>query len=84
MRAIDSVPLKPYSRPLKMPLPVRTVDNVHVYSKYILKKGDGLFLNTCAEVSKLYPKIKFEGMIVDNTCMQRAKISKEFEKLKNG
>ena len=34
------------------------------------KQGDGLFLKTCEQVSKLYPKIKFEGMIVDNTCMQ--------------
>ena len=34
------------------------------------KQGDGLFLQTCEQVSKLYPKIKFEGMIVDNTCMQ--------------
>ena len=32
--------------------------------------ADGLFLNTCEEVSKLYPKIQFQGMIVDNACMQ--------------
>ena len=40
---------------------------------YTRKQGDGLFLKTCEEVSKLYPKIKFEGMIVDNTCMQVCK-----------
>ena len=34
------------------------------------KQGDGLFLETCKDVSQLYPKIKFEGMIVDNACMQ--------------
>jgi isocitrate dehydrogenase (NAD+) len=34
------------------------------------KMADGLFLNTCEEVSKLYPKIQFQGMIVDNACMQ--------------
>ena len=37
------------------------------------KKGDGLFLGTCEEVSKLYPKIQFESMIVDNCCMQVCK-----------
>ncbi|XP_027040785.1 isocitrate dehydrogenase [NAD] subunit beta, mitochondrial-like isoform X1 [Pocillopora damicornis] len=41
-----------------------------VHKANIMKQGDGLFLKTCEEVSKLYPKIKFEGMIVDNTCMQ--------------
>ena len=34
------------------------------------KMADGLFLNTCEEVAKLYPKIQFQGMIVDNACMQ--------------
>ena len=34
------------------------------------KLADGMFLNTCEEVSKLYPKIQFQGMIVDNACMQ--------------
>ncbi len=34
------------------------------------KMADGLFLNTCEDVSKLYPKIQFQGMIVDNACMQ--------------
>lgn len=41
-----------------------------VHKANIMKQGDGLFLKTCEQVSKLYPKIKFEGMIVDNTCMQ--------------
>ena len=36
----------------------------------VRKQADGLFLDSCKEVSKLYPKIKFEGMIVDNACMQ--------------
>ena len=34
------------------------------------KLGDGLFLESCREVSKLYPKIEFGDMIVDNCCMQ--------------
>ena len=34
------------------------------------KLADGLFLETCRDVAKLYPKIEFQSMIVDNTCMQ--------------
>lgn len=34
------------------------------------KLGDGLFLQCCEEVAELYPKIKFEKMIIDNCCMQ--------------
>ena len=34
------------------------------------KLGDGLFLDTCAEVAKRYPEIEFNSMIIDNTCMQ--------------
>uniref|UniRef100_A0A8D2MSQ1 Isopropylmalate dehydrogenase-like domain-containing protein n=1 Tax=Zonotrichia albicollis TaxID=44394 RepID=A0A8D2MSQ1_ZONAL len=35
-----------------------------------LKLGDGLFLQCCKEVAELYPKIKFDTMIIDNCCMQ--------------
>lgn len=41
-----------------------------VHKANIMKLGDGLFLETCKEVSKLYPKIEFESMIIDNCCMQ--------------
>lgn len=41
-----------------------------VHKANIMKKGDGLFRKVCTEVSKLYPTIQFEDMIVDNTCMQ--------------
>lgn len=34
------------------------------------KLGDGLFLQSCAEVAELYPKIKYENIIIDNCCMQ--------------
>lgn len=34
------------------------------------KLGDGLFLQCCEEVAELYPKIKFDTMIIDNCCMQ--------------
>eukprot|EP01137_Pigoraptor_chileana_P032187 Opistho-2@21175 len=41
-----------------------------IHKANIMKLGDGLFLNSCKEVSALYPMIKFESMIVDNCCMQ--------------
>lgn len=41
-----------------------------VHKANIMKLADGLFLNSCKEVAALYPKIEFESMIVDNTCMQ--------------
>jgi len=41
-----------------------------VHKANIMKLGDGLFMRSCEEVSKLYPNIEFEPMIVDNTCMQ--------------
>lgn len=34
------------------------------------KLADGLFLQSCAEVAELYPKIKYENIIIDNCCMQ--------------
>ncbi|XP_032229798.2 probable isocitrate dehydrogenase [NAD] subunit beta, mitochondrial [Nematostella vectensis] len=50
-----------------------------VHKANIMKKADGLFLNTCADVAKLYPKIHFEGMIVDNTCMQLVAKPQQFD-----
>ncbi|GFS10487.1 isocitrate dehydrogenase [NAD] subunit, mitochondrial [Elysia marginata] len=41
-----------------------------VHKANIMKLGDGLFMRCCEEVSKLYPKIEFETMIIDNCCMQ--------------
>ncbi|KAI6209392.1 Isocitrate dehydrogenase [NAD] subunit, mitochondrial [Aphelenchoides besseyi] len=41
-----------------------------VHKANIMKLGDGLFLNVCKEMAKLYPAIKFEQLIVDNACMQ--------------
>jgi len=35
-----------------------------------MKLGDGLFLRSCEKMAKLYPRIKFEKMIVDNATMQ--------------
>lgn len=46
------------------------MNGIYHYNLICRKLADGLFLSTCEEVSKLYPKIKFDGMIVDNACMQ--------------
>ena len=38
---------------------------------YLFRKlGDGLFLNCCKEVSKDFPDIEFNDMIIDNASMQ--------------
>jgi len=50
-----------------------------VHKANIMKKGDGLFLDTCTQVSKRYPKIQFEQMIVDNTAMQLVSNPTQFD-----
>ncbi|MGH0187740.1 UNVERIFIED_CONTAM: hypothetical protein FKN15_026272, partial [Acipenser sinensis] len=44
-----------------------------VHKANIMKLADGLFLQSCQEVGELYPKIKFETIIIDNCCMQGAR-----------
>lgn len=44
-----------------------------------MKLVDGLFLECCREVSKKYPNIELEEMIVDNTCMQMTKYPQQFD-----
>lgn len=41
-----------------------------VHKANILKETDGLFLEVGTQISKAYPHIKFEPIIVDNMCMQ--------------
>ncbi len=41
-----------------------------VHKANIMKISDGLFLEACREVSKEYPDIEFNDVIVDNMCMQ--------------
>lgn len=41
-----------------------------VHKANIMKVTDGLFLEIAKRVSRDYPKIEFQHMIVDNTCMQ--------------
>ncbi|KAG1655689.1 Isocitrate dehydrogenase [NAD] subunit beta, mitochondrial [Nymphon striatum] len=57
----------------------KTVTAVHKAN--IMKLGDGLFLKCCEEISHLYPKIKFENMIIDNCCMQLVSNPHQFDVL---
>ncbi|UYV60216.1 IDH3B, partial [Cordylochernes scorpioides] len=50
-----------------------------IHKANIMKLGDGLFLRTCEEVSKLYPHVQFESMIIDNTCMQLVSNPQQFD-----
>ncbi|CAH0382504.1 unnamed protein product [Bemisia tabaci] len=50
-----------------------------VHKANIMKLGDGLFLNSCKEIAKLYPKIEFEQIIVDNCTMQIVSNPQQFD-----
>jgi len=50
-----------------------------VHKANIMKLGDGLFLESCREMSEMYPNIKFETMIVDNCCMQLVSKPQQFD-----
>ncbi|XP_041369017.1 isocitrate dehydrogenase [NAD] subunit beta, mitochondrial-like [Gigantopelta aegis] len=50
-----------------------------VHKANIMKLGDGLFLQCCGEVAEMYPKIKFDSMIIDNTCMQLVSNPNQFD-----
>lgn len=52
-----------------------------VHKANIMKLGDGLFLRSCESISKLYPRIQFEKMIVDNTTMQMVSNPHQFDVL---
>ncbi len=41
-----------------------------VHTANIMKLSDGLFLDCCRSVSKQYPEVKYDEIIVDNCCMQ--------------
>ncbi|CAH1784854.1 unnamed protein product [Owenia fusiformis] len=55
----------------------KTVTAVHKAN--IMKLADGLFLECCRDVAKLYPKIKLETMIIDNCCMQLVSNPHQFD-----
>lgn len=50
-----------------------------VHKANIMKLADGLFLKSCEETSKLYPKIEFEKVIVDNCTMQMVYKPQQFD-----
>lgn len=50
-----------------------------VHKANIMKLGDGLFLRSCEAMAKLYPRIHFEKMIVDNTTMQLVSNPHQFD-----
>src|SRR4029078_12575914 len=41
-----------------------------VHKANIMKLSDGLCLDACRAVAPKYPEIRYDEMIVDNTCMQ--------------
>jgi isocitrate dehydrogenase (NAD+) len=52
-----------------------------VHKANIMKFSDGLFLTIAREVSKDYPDIQFEDVIVDNLCMQLVRRPQQFDVL---
>jgi len=50
-----------------------------VHKANIMKKGDGLFRQVCAEVSKDYPSIEYDDIIVDNCTMQLVSKPEQFD-----
>ncbi|CAL8083548.1 unnamed protein product [Calicophoron daubneyi] len=52
-----------------------------IHKANIMKLSDGLFLNICSSVAKLYPQIEFSSMIVDNACMQLVSQPQQFDVL---
>jgi len=45
---------------------------VAVHKAGVMKKGDGLFLETCREIAEQYPSIQYDEKQVDTMCMRLA------------
>jgi isocitrate dehydrogenase (NAD+) len=52
-----------------------------VHKANIMKKSDGLFLNSCRAVAKDYPDINYREIIVDNCAMQMVMRPEQFDVL---
>ncbi|KAG5366905.1 Isocitrate dehydrogenase [NAD] subunit 1 [Yarrowia sp. B02] len=52
-----------------------------IHKANIMKLADGLFRNTCKEVSTEYPEIQYGDMIVDNASMQAVSWPQQFDVL---
>ncbi|PNW70650.1 hypothetical protein CHLRE_17g728800v5 [Chlamydomonas reinhardtii] len=50
-----------------------------IHKANIMKLGDGMFLKACREVARNFPNIKYEEVIVDNTCMQLVNKPHQFD-----
>eukprot|EP01138_Halocafeteria_seosinensis_P003017 gb/GECG01003081.1/.p1 GENE.gb/GECG01003081.1/~~gb/GECG01003081.1/.p1 ORF type:complete len:378 (+),score=44.59 gb/GECG01003081.1/:1-1134(+) len=50
-----------------------------VHKANIMKRADGLFLDSCREVAKNYPNVKYEEVIVDNCMMQLVSKPQQFD-----
>ena len=50
-----------------------------VHKANIMKKCDGLFLESCQEVARHYPHIEYEEVIVDNCMMQLVSRPQQFD-----
>ena len=50
-----------------------------VHKANIMKLADGLFLECTREVSKKYPSVQYEEMIIDNCAMQMVKNPQQFD-----
>lgn len=55
----------------------KTVTAVHKAN--IMKLADGLFLESCRNVAKEYPSIRYNEVIVDNCCMQLVSRPQQFD-----
>ncbi|CAI7893053.1 unnamed protein product [Closterium sp. NIES-53] len=55
----------------------KTVTAVHKAN--IMKLADGQFLESCREVSKQYPQINYNEVIIDNCCMQLVSKPEQFD-----
>lgn len=50
-----------------------------IHKANIQKLSDGQFLSSCREISKEYPGIKYEEMIIDNASMQMVQNPEQFD-----
>jgi len=50
-----------------------------VHKANIMKVGDGLFLQSCEAVSKMYPDIEYNNIIIDNCAMQLVSHPQQFD-----
>lgn len=50
-----------------------------VHKANIMKKADGIFLESCQEIAKAWPHIEYEEVIVDNCMMQLVSKPQQFD-----